>query len=140
MENDSDLHWFAAGLYGDTSNNQYDGNINGVTASIRADEGDSWSTFFDVDESIIFDNILNDDVEALTEYISPFQYKNSCWQYEEFSYPSKTLTDQADLWNFSQAVNNGLIQFEAEIVPEPITLVLLGGGWIFVVASRRQKH
>jgi hypothetical protein len=88
----------------------------------------------------MFNNILSDDVDALTTYSHPYQYKGSCWQYEEFSYPDKNLTDSATLWDFSQAVNNGQIQLEAEIVPEPVTMVLFSGGWVFMVASRRKKQ
>jgi len=124
---DDEIYWAAAGLYGDTSGGQYTEGVNGVTLCVMAREGDPWSWKMSISEETMFQYLLNNDYENLaqdhfrTGHINPYVHV------------------PYDLFDFSEASINGEIYVEAEIVPEPITIILLGAGGIVVLRRRRHQ-
>jgi hypothetical protein len=82
------------------------------------------------DERTVFNELLNDDPFSISGIIYTRHGYDDC-------YLEVSATN--DLFNFSQASNNGTIQIQSEIVPEPISIVLFGGGGLIIVAFRRQK-
>jgi len=125
--------WFAAGLYGDISSGQYIEGVNGVTLGINASVGEPWDMYIsEISEETMFNYLLNDD----SEHLAVNQYRWDCWymDYDFFS-PGTNLP----LLDFSDANYNGEIQVAYEIVPEPLTVILLGTGGVLVLYQRRHK-
>ena len=128
---DKNMYWEAVGLYGDISGD-YNDQINGVTLGINAAEGDPWSLYSGRDEGYVFDQLKNNSEDYLS-WTSGFYP----WHPIDFQYQSFNLT--INLFDFSNASPNGQIQLNAEVVPEPISIVLFGGGGMFVIAFRRRN-
>ena len=127
------LWWYTAGLYGDISRGEYSEGINGVTLGIDALEGDPWSSYFSSSEAIIFNHLLNDNPGNLPSF-------GESWNGWYFSISDGLeITASSVLFDFSTASNNGQISFESQIVPEPVTIVLLGAGGPFVLYRRRNE-
>jgi hypothetical protein len=128
------LWWYVAGLYGNTTGGEYSEGVNGITLGIDASEGDSWSSYFSPSEADIFTHLLNDNPGNLPS----FNWSWDGWYFSGYS-GGIEITGSSTLFDFSVASNNGQINFESEIVPEPITIVLLGTGGFFVLRRRRDN-
>jgi len=127
------LFWFVAGLYGDISSGQYTEGTNGVTAGVYATEGDLWDEHISINEATFFTDLLNDDSGKLASYAT---WRHP-WHVDYLA--GLEITASSPLFDFSQASNNGQISFESQIVPEPVTIVLLGTGGLFVLYRRRKE-
>lgn len=128
------LWLYTAGLYGDVSSGQYVEGVNGVVLGINASESDLWETYFpSLDEETAFSDLLNDNPSLLPSFGTSW---NGWHSYYECDFE---MADTNVLFDFSQASDNGLINIESEVVPEPITIFLFGSGGIFVLYSRRRK-
>jgi hypothetical protein len=132
---DEQILWFAAGLYGDLSSGQYTEGTNGVSLSASYYPGysdfDSWDDFINVSEGIMFNYLLNNDISGL----STIKY-NDVHGYLYFDSDS----DQRNMYNFSEVYENGTVAINFEIVPEPLTILLLGSGGIIVLGRKRRKE
>jgi hypothetical protein len=131
---DRKMYWEAVGLYGDISGGVYDEGVNGVTLGVDGAAGDSWSSHcWWGDEWEVFNAILNygQDFLLWSYYFSP-------WYYDDFQNQYTNLS--IDLFDFSTASYNGQIQFEVEVVPEPVSIFLFGTGGLIVIAMRRRKY
>ncbi len=128
------LYWYAAGLYGDVSGEQYVEGINGVNLGITASEGDPWSSYFSSSEASIFTHLLDDNPDNIPWFTGGLDG----WHFGGVT-GGLEITDSSVLFDFSTASNNGEISFESQIVPEPVTIVLLGAGGLFVLYRRRKE-
>jgi hypothetical protein len=130
---DTNIYWEAAGLYGDISSGNYTEGINGVTLGVDGAVGDSWSSHCWYDEGEIFNQILNNGQDYLlwSHYFYPWYYDDFQNQYASFA---------INLFDFSNAAYNGQIQFEVEVVPEPVSILLFGTGGMIVIYLRRRKY
>ncbi len=126
--------WCAAGLYGDVSSGQYIEGVNGVTLGIRASEGNSWEYYHPPDEGTVFNYLLNGTIENVQPDWWGWWHGDDWWDSEELE-----VTETINLCDFSSASSNGSLQVEAVIVPEPITILVLGTGGIFVLRRRQDK-
>ena len=133
VEDEPDFRWYTAGLYGDISDGQYVEGLNGVTLGIDGAEGHSWATYFPVPEETVFNLLLNDE----SGYPIPRPSSWSGWHEEWNENPE--ISGSSILFDFTTASNNGQISFESQIVPEPVTIVLLGAGGLFVLYRRRKE-
>jgi hypothetical protein len=124
------LFWAVAGLYGDLGGGVYEEGTNGVTLGTQVWEGLPWDEYW-VPEADMFTYLLTDDEPQLC---------SNADNIGGLHWDSLETSSTYDLFDFSTASNNGQIYLESVIVPEPITVVMLGSGWLLVVASRRQKH
>jgi hypothetical protein len=130
---DTNIYWEAVGLFGDVSGAQYIEGINGVTLGVVGAAGDSWSSHCWRDEGEVFNQILNDGQDSLL-----WSHDFYPWYYDDFQDQYASLI--INLFDFSDASYNGQIQFDAEVVPEPVSIVLFGtGGMIIVYLRRRNK-
>ena len=130
---DRKMYWEAVGLYGDISGGVYDEGLNGVTLGVDCTVGDPWSSHCWRDEGIVFDGILNNGQDYLL-----WSYYFSPWYYDDFEDQYANLA--IDLFDFSTASRNGQIQFEVQVVPEPVSIILFGIGGLTVIAMRRRKY
>ncbi len=131
VENGFNFKWGVAGLYGDTSGGQYTEGVNGVTLGLpEIDEGETWDSHVFTTIDTMFDYLLNDNGDDLAA--SHFMYP----YYDNDFYSDGTISN---LFDFSTATANGDMTLEYEIVPEPITIILLGAGGIVVLRRRRDK-
>jgi hypothetical protein len=126
-----EFSWYVAGLYGDITGDKYIEGTNGVVLGIYAQVGDLWNSHSEYDESWIFSQLLNDKPSGYQYYVNYSRHGD----YESYL----EVSESSVLFDFSNASNNGNMQFQSEIIPEPISIVLLGGGGMIVVAFRRQK-
>jgi hypothetical protein len=131
---DRNMYWQGVGLYGDISSGTYTEGINGVTLGINAAVGDSWSTYCGYSEGYIFSQLLNN---------APGFLKGDSYFYPWYSsgeFQGQDINLTIDLYDFSDASYNGQIQFNAEVIPEPVSIVLFGTGGMIVVALRRRNQ
>ncbi len=124
---DDRIEWKVAALYGDISSGQYIEGINGVTLGSGLSDGASWDTYTYMDEPSMFNYLLNDEPQNMGYFKFFFANYNS-----EANF-SRTMT----LYDFSQASYNGQLYIESEVVPEPITIALLGTGGLVILRRRR---
>jgi hypothetical protein len=129
----STLFWYAAGLYGDVSSNQYTTGVNGVTLGLYNYFLDDWDSCYSIEEEIAFGHLLNDAPEQLPSYDWNWRWRgiNS----NEFDH----FTTWATLYDFSSPTENGQISFNVEIIPEPVSIVLFGTGGMIVIYLRRRN-
>lgn len=130
-------HWGILGLYGDISGGIYDGEINGVTVALDwSAEGRGWSNAFyqsnEAEESL-FNYLYTKDTATLLSYLDD-KYEFMCSDYEGYLEFSNTVS----LYDFSEASNNGSVALNSEIVPEPITVLLVGAGSLMVLRRKRK--
>ena len=129
------IFWCTAGLYGDISSGVYQEGVNGVNLGNAASEGMywDWCIYPDVNESDVFDYLLNDTPENMTSSLAE--------SYLHAEYMSDLeFTGSSFLFDFSQASQNGQMQIQSEIIPEPFSIVLFGTGGMIVVALRRRNE
>ena len=133
-----EIWWCAAGLYGDVSGGQYIEGVNGVTLGINASEGNSWAYYSPlVDEGTVFTYLLNGTIEN----VHPDWWDRGSW-YNDTCYGTEELefSETINLFDFSSASSNGSLYVEAEIVPEPISIILFGAAGMLVLPRRRPKE
>jgi len=133
-----DVGWAILALYGDTSGGQYDENLNGVTVTFYSPsfEGQTWTNVFGShrEEEDWFDCLFNDDISGLDTLLCSGYY--GCPNpYNSDSYLD--FDDSGHLFDFSTASYNGTVDIHSEIVPEPVTVLLVGAGGIIVWRRRR---
>jgi hypothetical protein len=128
------IWWYTAGLYGDTSSGQYIEGTNGVTLGIWAWEGDSWDSRVPLAEATAFNYLLNDTPENLP----PWQSWEQGWHINEFGNNGNNAS--GSLFNFSNASQNGEIQVNIQVVPEPAGITLFGTGAMILAALRRRSE
>jgi len=130
-----ELYCVVAGLYGDLSSGQYVEGVNGVTLNARYNSQnpnyDSWNNFVFCSESQLFDYLLNGDMTNLA---------NGIWSFYRFGSGAMEGTISGDLYDFSDPTLNGTYEINSEIIPEPITIMLLGSGGMFVLCRRRKNE
>jgi hypothetical protein len=125
--------WYAAGLYGDITSGEYIEGVNGVNLGIQAAEGQPWDWVFRISEETAFASLLNDTPEDISsEYWPDHEHRHEMTGLE--------FADSSVLFNFSNAVQNGQIEINVEVVPEPISFVLFGTGGMIAVALRRRRY
>jgi hypothetical protein len=125
------LYWCAVGLYGDISSGQYNEGFNGVTLGIETFEGDSWEYRFpSLDEETVFNYLISDAAGLIP---------SDSWSWNSTYQASLWITDSSPLNDYSQPSSNGEIYIATEIVPEPITFLLLGAGGIYILRCRRDE-
>jgi hypothetical protein len=128
-------YWVIAGLYGDISSGHYIDGVNGVVMGTISQEGDSWGWYNSPSEADAFNQLLNDAPGNGFSYLLKGSMRHGGW----YGYGWSEFTESCVLYNFSNASPNGQIQINAQVIPEPVSIVLFGGGGIFVVAFRSQK-
>jgi hypothetical protein len=129
------IFWAFAGLYGNISGGQYAEGVNGVTLGVIATAGDSWDSHADfLTEGQMFSYIFNSDQQNL------LNGTESIYTWNDADISSGQASGTVNLFDFSNASANGQIQINAEIVPEPVSIILFGGGGLIMVAIRRRKQ
>jgi len=134
-EGDNYFSWYIAGLYGDVSGGQYSEGINGVTLGTdNISEGDEWVWINPLDEQSVFIHLFNDEPENIPPYSSFGSIgKYECWNC------NLEISATTPLFNFSSASNNGEMHIETEVIPEPVTVLLVGAGGAYVLRRRRRE-
>jgi hypothetical protein len=129
-------YWIVAGLYGDISSGQYIEGTNGVVLGINDSEGSSWRWNYHLTQQTAFSALLDDNPGGqFTFFLNEGGIRHGGW----YGYEWQEFTDSSILFNYSPANNNGQIQLNVEVVPEPVSIILFGGGGMIVIALRRQK-
>lgn len=127
--------WLIAGLYGNLSSGEYTEGVNGVTLTAPYhpiySSRNSWDDFIYTSEAAMFAYLLDNDVTN----IYGAGYKFNCWQRTGME-----MDDSASLYNFSEITENGMVEIQSEIIPEPVTILLLGSGGIVVLCRRRKEE
>jgi hypothetical protein len=128
-------YWMVAGLYGDVTSGQYHEGTNGVVLGLNGiTEGDPWQ-YWNISESDAFNQLFND---APGNGFTPFlegNMRNGGWYGDGWH----EFTDSTNLFDFSNAANNGQLQINTEVVPEPVSIILFGAGGLIVAIRRRNK-
>jgi hypothetical protein len=133
---DDSYAWYLVGLYGDISNGQYQQAINGITIGPKNAASDvSWEEISYTDEQTAFGYIYNNNpADLYFQSIWPrFNLKQNADVY------NMSFSGTSNLFNFTQAAANGQMSFNAEIVPEPVTILLFGGGGVWALLRRPPK-
>lgn len=133
---DDYIIWFITGIYGETGDGYTEG-INGVALSASYNPSssywDSWDDFVHIPEETMFNYLLNDDIASLsTDQYSRMDY--------HVSFGNLPTLIERELFNFSEISENGVVQVNFEIVPEPITVLLFGSGGVVVLRRKRRKE
>jgi len=127
-----DPSWYDSESY--TVIGVYDESGNGTGDSVciggpGISAGNSWSTYFSSDaESTVVGWLQGDNSSSLEDFYST-----------NFDTIAQDIGSDINLWNFSDATNNGTAHADSRVVPIPGAVWLLGSGLFGLVAIRRRK-
>jgi len=113
-----------------------------VTLGIDGSEGNLWSSYFSLSQADIFNYLINDNSDILvsdSSYPNNFLWDWNGWHWNGYE-SGLEITDSSILFDFSQASDNGTIDLTTQNIPEPVTIILLGTGGVFVLWRKRGEE